>query len=120
MLSRLSTFIDRHPLTAVPGAVRQQIHLEAVHGLTDVSGTRPLGHWVEDGVIYCVLAAPSQQAVCRHHAERGLPCDDLHPVEGLRTTRPFSAEDEARVRMAIAHLWHMHDSATVGPQPDEA
>jgi hypothetical protein len=92
----MPTFIDRHRFAAVPSAVRQQMQLEAAHGLVDAHGAQPLGHWLVDGVIYCVLRAPSQQAFCRHHADHRLPCDDVHPIAGA---------DVHFVRAAIAELW---------------
>jgi hypothetical protein len=92
----MPTFIDRHPFAAVPGAVRQQLYLEAVQGLVDKHGAQPLGHWLADEVIYCVLRAPSREAFCRHHADHGLPCDDVHPIAGA---------DMDLVRAVIAELW---------------
>jgi hypothetical protein len=92
----MPTFIDRHPFAAIPSVVRHQMHLEAVRGLVDEHGARPLRHWVTNGVIYCVLRAPSREAFCRHHAERGLPCDDVHQIAGA---------DMDLVRAAIAELW---------------
>jgi hypothetical protein len=65
-----------------------------MRGQVDEHGAQPLGHWLTDGVIYCVLRAPSREAVCRHHAERGLPCDDVHRIAGL-----------GGVAHAIAELW---------------
>jgi hypothetical protein len=34
-----------------------------------------------------VLEAPNADAVCQHHADRRVPCNDLHPVE-LRSGVP--------------------------------
>ena len=90
----MPTFIDRHRFAAVPSAVRHQLHLEAARGQVDEHGARPLGHWITNGVLYCVVRAPSREAFCRHHAERGLPCDDVHRIADLD-----------RVTDAIAELW---------------
>src|SRR5918911_2892204 len=92
----MPTFIDRHLLLAVPSAVRHQLHLETVYGLVDEHGAQPLAHWLSDGVIYCMVRAPSQEAFCRHHTQRNLPCDDVHPIGGA---------DVDLVRAAIAELW---------------
>ena len=81
------------------------MHLEAMQGLVDQHGAQPLGHWVTDGVIYCVLRAPSEEAVCRHHADRGLPCDDLHPLTGLRGSHPLSPQEKQIVQAVAAKLW---------------
>jgi Protein of unknown function (DUF4242) len=92
----MPTFIDRHPFAAVPRAVRRQMYLEAMRGLVDEHGAQPLGYWLTDGAIYCVLRAPREEAFCRHHADRGLPCDDVHPIAGA---------DMDIVRAVIAELW---------------
>jgi hypothetical protein len=55
------------------------------------------------GGVCCVLRAPSQEAFRRHHAERGLPCDDVHPIAGA---------DMDIVRAAIAKLWPADRVAT--------
>jgi hypothetical protein len=44
-----------------------------LRGIADEHGVQPLAHWVTDGVIYCVVQAPNEEAFCRHHADRGLP-----------------------------------------------
>jgi hypothetical protein len=105
-MATMPTFIDRHLLTAVPRATQRQIHSEAVHGLIDSSGTRPLANWIDDRLIYCILVAPDRDAVCQHHIARGLACDDLQPVPELREIRPTSEEDQAIVRSTIDALWH--------------
>ena len=76
--------------------MRQQMQLKAAQGVVAEHGAQPLGHWLLDGVIYCVLRAPSLEAFCRHHADHGLPCDDVHPIAGA---------DMDLVRTAIAELW---------------
>jgi hypothetical protein len=50
-------FIDRHRCAAVPSAVRRQLHLEVARGLVDEHGVQALGHWLTNGVIYCVARA---------------------------------------------------------------
>ena len=101
----MPTFIDRHPFAAVPRPVRRQMFLEAARGLVDEHGVQPLGYWLTDGAIYCVLRAPSLEELCQHHADRGLPCNDLHPIAGLRGSHPLSAEETQIVRAVLADLW---------------
>jgi hypothetical protein len=101
----MPTYIDCHPLAAIPSAVQQQMHSEAIRGIVDEHGAQPLAHWVTDGVIYCVVQAPTQHAFCRHHAERGLPCDNVHAVEGLRGSHPLVAEETEVVRAVLTDLW---------------
>jgi hypothetical protein len=102
----MPTFIDRHELVVVPKATRHQLYLEVVQGVIDSSGTKPLGHWIEDGVIYCVLEAPNKNAVCQHHASRGLSCDELHPIWGIHEGQRVSDQDAVVIRLKINDLWH--------------
>ena len=101
----MPTFIDRHPLASVPSATRHQLHLEAAYGLVDSHGVQPLGHWITDGVIYCVVRAPSREALCQHHAERGLSCEGVHLIAGLRGRPSLSGAEAKLVRAAIAERW---------------
>jgi (2Fe-2S) ferredoxin len=101
----MPTYIDCHPLAAIPSAVQQQMHSEAMHGIVDKHGAQPLAHWVTDGVIYCVMQAPSEEAFCQHHAERGVPCDNLHPIAGLRGSHPLLPDETQLVRAILADLW---------------
>ena len=104
-------FIDRHPLAIIPSAIQQQMHREATRRSVDQHGAQPLGHWVTDRVIYCVLRAPSQEAVCRYHANHGLACDELRPVTGLGGSPPLGPK-EAQVVRAVLNRWPL-DSAAV-------
>jgi hypothetical protein len=101
----MPTYIDCHLLAAIPSAGRQQMQREALCGIVDAHGVQPLAHWVTDGVIYCIVQAPDQGAVCQHHAERGLACDHLHPIAGLRGSHPLSTEETEIVRSVLADLW---------------
>jgi hypothetical protein len=106
----MPTFIDRHPLATIPRAIQQQMHREAMRGSVDEHGVQPLGHWVTDRVIYCVLRAPSQEAARRYHAARGLPCDELRPVTGLRGSPPLGAK-EAQIVRAVLNRWPIDGTA---------
>ena len=97
-------YIDRHSLATIPSAIQQQMHREAMRGIVDQHGAQPLGHWVTDRVIYCVLRAPSEEAVRRYHAERGLAGDEPRPVTGLDGSRPLGAK-EAQIVRAVLNRW---------------
>ena len=56
--------------------------------------------------MYCLLAAPNIQAVCRHHHDRGLGCAEVHSVAGVSECRPLKGVDAAIVRAEIARIWH--------------
>ena len=101
----MPTYIDCHPLAAIPKPVQQQMHREALRGSVDRHGVQPLAHWVTDGVIYCVVHASNPDAFCRHHSDRGLTCDNVHPIEGLRGSHPLRAEETEVVRAVLANLW---------------
>ena len=98
-------FVDRHLTTEVDPVVRRRMLLEALHGVHDPSGALPVGHWVEDEVIYCLLDAPDVEAICRHHRDRGLSCDDVHLIAGLTASRPLSDATKEIVRTNIGQLW---------------
>jgi hypothetical protein len=66
---------------------------------------RSVGQWIEDGVIYCIVVASAEEAVCQHHADRGLACDELHELTEFGGRAPADDEDQARVRAAIRHIW---------------
>ncbi len=102
----MPTFIDRHgPGQAIPTAVREQLVLEGLHQVIDAHGVKLIAHWLEDEVIYCVVEAADEEAVCRHHAQRGLPCDDLHVIDGVRVQQPMSDADRLALGGAIAKIW---------------
>ena len=98
------SFIDRHSFSTIPSSVRHQMRLEVRQQMQDARGVRPTAHWCGDGVIYCILDAPDADAACQHHADRGLPCDDLHTIEELDGRAPISDEHQARVRRVIRGL----------------
>src|SRR5919199_4712394 len=102
----MPTFIDCHALTAIPNALWRQMYLEAKHELRDPHGVRTVGHWVERGLLYCILDAPDAVAACQHHIDRGLPCDQMQAIDDLDGQAPTSDEDRARVRATIARVWH--------------
>ena len=105
-----TTGVSAHRLVTVPRSVQQQMRRESEQGLVEPSGFVPLAHWVEDGVIYCLMQAPDYEAICVHHVRRGLACDDVHLIAALAESRAVSREDQAVVRAAIDSLWHGNES----------
>jgi Protein of unknown function (DUF4242) len=102
----MAMFIDRHSALSVPSAVKRRVFREGLQHYVDTRGVQVVGHWLEDGSIYCVIEAPDSEAACQHHAERGLSCSELHHIAGLRGGQPTPAEDTAMVRAAISTFWH--------------
>ena len=102
----MPTFVDRHQTSTIPSATRKRLYLEARQHALDPHGVRSVGQWIEDGVIYCIVIASAEEAVCQHHADRGLTCDELHELGELGGRAPADDEDDqARVRAAIRQLW---------------
>jgi hypothetical protein len=101
----VAIFIDRHRIGDMQPGVRYQLQLEAQHCVRDVSGALPVGHWVEDGTIYCVLDADDEDQCCQHHRARGLSCDDLRRLDGISLSRPLSGKDRLSIMAAIEQLF---------------
>ena len=72
------------------------MYLEPMRGLVNERGAQPLGCWLTDEAIYCVLRSPGQEVFWQHHADHNLACDDVHPIAGA---------DMDIVRAVIAELW---------------
>jgi Protein of unknown function (DUF4242) len=102
----MPTFIDRHRAAAVSHEQRRRLTEEARAGQLDPGGARPIGHWLEDGWLYCVLEAPNIDAVSEHHHAHGLACASVREIDGLDGSRPISRADHERVRTAIGNYWH--------------
>ena len=102
----MPTFVDRHPASAIPSGIRKQLYLEARQRTLDPHGVRHVGHWLEDGTIYCILVASTAEAVRQHHADRGLACDELHELTQFGGRAPADdQENQARGRAALRHIW---------------
>ena len=99
------TFIDRHAPLSLARDVMRCVIQQGLHKQVDAHGVRVVGQWVSDGYIYCVIEAPNSAAALQHHADRGLPCGELHQIDGLRAGQPTPAEDVATVRAAISMSW---------------
>jgi hypothetical protein len=71
----------------------------------DPRGVRIVGHWLDDALVYCVLDAPDSDAVCQHHAARGVVCEDLHEIAASHDAWHVASHVEALVRQSIASFW---------------
>ena len=102
----MARFIDRHPAEAVPSEAFGRLIREAEEHRRDPRGVRLVGHWLGDARLHCVLEAPDAESVRQYHAERGLPCEDLHELTGVPGGGPMAAEDDDHlVRATIAGIW---------------
>jgi hypothetical protein len=100
----MAIFVDQHLAEDVPLEVFGRMIQEAERRHVDAHGVRVLGHRMGGQHVYCVLQAPDADAVRQHHTARGLPCDEIHQVEGLDGIRPGARRDEF-VRAAVARFW---------------
>ena len=98
-------YVDRHPLADIPRPVQQQMHREAREGVVDRHGAQALAHWVSDGVIYCIVYAPDEEAFRQHHADHGLACHKVHQISGLGGRHPLLWHEMDIVRGALGALW---------------
>ena len=77
-------FMDFHDDLKLPEDAVQQIAREARGHKADEFGVRQLELFHNaDGKVFCLLEAPSAEAVRHHHAALGVPCGDVHEVSGI-------------------------------------
>ena len=77
-------FMDVHAdLKLLPEMV-DQLRKEAAEKKADRFRVTQLElYYNQDGMVYCLLDAPDQQAVRDHHQAVGVDCGDVHRVESL-------------------------------------
>jgi len=77
-------FMDYHEDLKLPPEAIEQIADDARNGKADEFGVRQIDlYYNDDGKVYCLLDAPDEEAIRRHHAALGVPCGDIHHVTGL-------------------------------------
>jgi hypothetical protein len=80
----MPTFMDFHDDLKLPDEAVQQIAKETKEHKVDKFGVRQVELFHNpDGKVYCLLEAPDEEAVRRHHAALGLSCGDIHEVKSL-------------------------------------
>jgi hypothetical protein len=77
-------FMDYHDELKLPPEAIEQITEEAKARKSDQFGVRQaeLFH-NSDGKVYCLLEAPSAEAVRQHHEALGVDCGQVHEVRGI-------------------------------------
>jgi hypothetical protein len=80
----MSRFMDYHDdLKLAPEAI-EQIAQGTREGVSDEFGVRQIELYHNaDGKVYCLLEAPDEDAVRRHHAALNVPCGEVHQVDSL-------------------------------------
>ena len=80
----MPTFMDFHDDLKLPDEAVRQITKETEEHKVDEFGVRQVELFHNaDGKVYCLLDAPDEEAVRRHHAALGVPCGDVHEVKSL-------------------------------------
>ena len=78
-------FMDFHEDLKLPAEDIEQIARGAREGATDEFGVRQVELYHNaDGKVYCLLDAPDEEAVRKHHEAIGVSCGDVHRVDGIR------------------------------------
>ena len=77
-------FMDFHDDLRLPQQAIDDIGDGARNGEVDQFGVRQVELFHNpDGKVYCLLEAPDEDAVRRHHAALDVPCGDVHRVDSL-------------------------------------
>jgi Protein of unknown function (DUF4242) len=77
-------FMDFHNDLKLPDHAIEQIMQDAKDKRADEFGVRQVELFHNsDGNVYCLLEAPSAEAVLKHHEASGVPCGDIHEVSSI-------------------------------------
>lgn len=77
-------FMDVHDDLKLPQEAIDQIAQGTRDGATDEFGVSQLELFHNaEGKVYCLLDAPDEEAVRKHHAALDVPCGDVHQVSSL-------------------------------------
>lgn len=77
-------FMDFHDHLNLPAEAIEQITADTKGEVADRFGVRQIELYHNaDGKVYCLLEAPSAEAVRQHHEALGVDCGEVHEVNGL-------------------------------------
>ena len=80
----MPTFMDYHDDLKLPQEAIESIGQGAKNGDKDEFGVRQIELYHNaDGKVYCLLEAPDEDAVRKHHAALDVSCGDVHKVDKL-------------------------------------
>lgn len=78
-------FMDFHDDLTLSAAAIEQIAQGTRDGAVDEFGVRQVELFHNaDGKVYCLLDGPDEQAIRKHHEAVGVPCGEVHRVDGVR------------------------------------
>jgi hypothetical protein len=76
--------MDFHDDLQLPPEAIAEIGDGARNGATDEFGVRQVELFHNpEGKVYCLLDAPDEEAVRKHHAALDVPCGEVHRVDSL-------------------------------------
>jgi hypothetical protein len=100
-------YFDLHPPGDVPLPAICQGVVDAGSGVEDQYRVRQVDYYcAAEGAIYCVLEAPGPEAFQARHAERGIPCVEVHAITDVDWKVPLSARARQQLDRAIQRDWH--------------
>ena len=77
-------YMDFHQDLKLPGEAIEQIAADTRNATADQFGVRQVELYHNaDGIVYCLLDGPDEDAIRQHHAALGVPCGDVHEVDSL-------------------------------------
>lgn len=80
----MPTYMDFHDDLKLPQQAIDDIGQGARDGASDEFGVRQIELFHNpDGKVYCLLEAPDEEAVRKHHAALDVPCGPVHQVSTL-------------------------------------
>jgi hypothetical protein len=83
-MTDMPKFMDFHDNLQLPAEAIEQIAQDTKSAKADEFGVRQLELFHNaEGKVYCLLDAPDEDSVRRHHEALGVSCGDVHEVTGL-------------------------------------
>jgi hypothetical protein len=80
----MARFMDFHADLKLPAEAIAQIADDTRNARADQFGVRQIELYHNTGgQVYCLLDGPDEEAIRQHHAALGVPCGDVHQVDGL-------------------------------------
>jgi Protein of unknown function (DUF4242) len=77
-------FMDFHPDLKLPAEAIEGIRQGTKNHDVDEFGVRQVELYHNaDGQVYCLLEAPDEESVRKHHAALDVPCGDVHRVDQM-------------------------------------
>ena len=81
----MPTFMDYHDDLKLPQSAIDDIRQKTRSAETDEFGVRQIElYYNTEGKVFCLLDAPDEAAVRKHHEGVGVACGQVHRVEGVR------------------------------------